>query len=388
MMLDTHSDFDIVICGAGPVGAAFALLLAESWSDPSRIALIDSRLPEQAVQDTRMIAISHGSRTLLERIQAWDSNTATPIHRIHVSHRGHFGRTMIEREDYGVPALGYVIRYGDLTGQLNTALSRHPFHLFRPATVKDIEPAKASCAVRLEGGDALSTQYAVHAEGGLFSTQDSKAIHRDYGQTAITGFVTCERPQAATAWERFTEDGPIALLPSIRQQQQGYAMVWCCKPDDAQRTMLLDDDAFLKNLHRNFGDRLGKFTSVSKRSAWPLGLNASTSTANGREFAIGNAAQTLHPVAGQGFNLGLRDAYSLVTVLREHFDDPETCCRRFLSVRRLDRRATIELTDLLPRIFASRMRPVIAARGTALSLLDLFPPVRHVLARQMMNGQR
>ncbi len=370
------------------MGAAFALLLAETWPDASRIALIDSRLPEMATRDERMIAISHGSRTMLERVRAWHEDSATPIHHIHVSHRGHFGRTMIDRKDYDVPALGYVIRYGDLVRQLNAALDRFPFQIRRPVAVDRIEQQAESCAVHLDNGAILNARYAVHAEGGLFGTQESKAIHRDYGQTAITSFVTCALPQPATAWERFTEGGPIALLPSLRQQTQGYALVWCCKPEDASQHIALNDQEFLRALHQNFGDRLGQFTSATRRMAFPLGLNAAASTANGREFAIGNAAQTLHPVAGQGLNLGLRDAYSLVSALRAHFHNPEECNQTFLSARQLDRRATIQLTDWLPRIFASQLRPVIAARGSALSLLDLLPPARHLLARQMMNGQR
>jgi 2-octaprenyl-6-methoxyphenol hydroxylase len=396
---------DIAICGAGPVGAAFALLLAEVWADCSRIALIDSRTAEQAAQDARMIAISQGSQTLLERVGAWNPHSATAIHHIHVSQRGRFGRTLIDRDDYAVPALGYVIRYGDLVAQLNAALLRRNFKLIRPVKVLSVTQQLDQVTVHLETPghsaaapqtesltDALTACYAVHAEGGLFGTQQNKALHRDYTQTAITSFVTCALPQPATAFERFTTDGPIALLPAMQNQQagviSGYALVWCCKPDDAARYMALGDADFLGALHQNFGDRLGRFLSVAQRSTYPLGLNASAATAKGREFAIGNAAQTLHPVAGQGFNLGLRDAYALVSALHEHFSAPESAVQQFSAARRLDRNATIRLTDWMPRLFASPLGPVIAARGTALALLDLLPPARHVLARQMMNGQR
>jgi 2-octaprenyl-6-methoxyphenol hydroxylase len=217
---------------------------------------------------------------------------------------------------------------------------------------------------------------------------DRKAMQRDYGQSAITSFVTCTLLQPATAWERFTEHGPLALLPAMQNGEIGYALVWCCRPADADALIRLDDLSFLDRLHAEFGDRVGDFVTVGPRNVYPLTLKAVAATARGREFAIGNAAQTLHPVAGQGLNLGLRDAFVLASALRENFDDPEQCARSFRAARRLDRAATIRLTDFLPRIFSSRWAPVAAARGAALASLDLIAPLRHVLARQMMNGRR
>lgn len=392
------SEYDVAICGAGPVGAALALLLAETWIDPARILLIDARQPDEGAADARTIAISQGSRTLLERIGAWNEPSATPIHRIHVSHRGvHgglFGRTLIDRDDLDVPALGYVVRYGDLARQLQQALARHAFSWRRPARVSRTKHLAGNGGnvdgvhVELEDGAHLTARYAVHAEGGLFSTQEQRPRHRDYRQTAITSFVTCARPQFNTAWERFTPDGPIALLPSRQGNLNGYALVWCCKPDDARHRMALGETAFLDELHAQFGDRLGHFLSAGPRHDFVLGLNAVRMQAEGHEFAIGNAAQTLHPVAGQGLNLGLRDAFTLAGILTHHFDDAHACVTALRAQRCIDRTVTIGLTDFLPRVFASTFPPVAAGRGLALTLLDLAPPVRHVLARQMMDGQR
>lgn len=387
---------DVIICGAGPAGCALALLLAErrNADELGRIALVDARPAGSArsAGDARLIAISAGSRSTLARLGAWSDASVTPIERIHVSHRGHFGRTLIDRRDYAIPALGYVIAYSDLLGQLEDACARRGFTRIAPVRVAAVTQDAACARVQLDDGRVLAARYAVRAEGGLFDDQAPRAVHRDYEQTAITATVRCALPQAGVAWERFTEEGPIALLP-LRQRERGqsataYALVWCGAPAEAARRMTEDDAAFLAELHQAFGDRLGRFTSVGPRQAFALGLNASAQLADGRVFAIGNAAQTLHPVAGQGMNLALRDAVSLATALGNHFDDAGACGAAYVHARRIDRRATIRITDLLPRVFASPLTPVVKARGAALAVLDIIPQTRHWLARQMMDGQR
>jgi 2-octaprenyl-6-methoxyphenol hydroxylase len=242
--------------------------------------------------------------------------------------------------------------------------------------------------VTLADGPGMEAAYVVHAEGGLFERQSPLSIRRDYRQTALTGVVRVSHPRVATAFERFTEEGPLALLPAHPSDPSQYALVWCCAPEAALRRSRLDEARFLEELHAGFGDRLGRFLGVGERATFALGLNAREDVARFREFAIGNAAQTLHPVAGQGLNLGLRDAFILAGLLLEHRDAPLTCMQRFGAARRLDRSATLNLTDLLPRVFASKLLPVAALRGGALAFLDLVGPARHVLARQMMQGQR
>ena len=408
----TGRDVDLVICGAGPVGAVCALFLRERGIAAARIALVDARTRDAAASDDRMIAISHGSATLLARLGAWHDGVprATAIETIHVSHRGRFGRTVIDRDDYGVDALGYVIRHGDLTQALDAALMRRGVDVRRPLRATAIDPQGDDLRVSLldghDGPTSLRTRHVVHAEGGLFDRQRPRAIHRDYGQTAVTSFVTLAATPtealAGTAFERFTDAGPIALLPSEQTRadgrvERGYSLVWCGRSDDAASRLAMSDAAFLAALHAAFGDRLGMFASVGTRAAYPLGLNAVARPATLRsatsvEFAIGNAAQTLHPVAGQGLNLGLRDAHDLATLLahadRDERLDAAALVARFTAARRVDRAATVNLTDVMPRVFASDRSPLALGRGWTLALLDVARPLRAVFARQMMNGRR
>jgi 2-octaprenyl-6-methoxyphenol hydroxylase len=409
-----HRAFDVVIAGAGPAGAAFALFLHARGVAPDRIALVDARSRDGAYADDRLIAIAHGTATLLRSLGAWEAEMppATSIHTIHVSHRGRFGRTVISRDDHDVPALGYVVRHGDLTAALDAALDRAGFDVTRPLRVESVAPTSddpdAELVVTLSDGSRLHARDVVHAEGGLFGAQEKRAIHRDYGQTAVTAFVTTASPAdsviAATAFERFTEHGPIALLPARDPAtgRNGYALVWCGTPEDAAHRMTLADAGFLATLHAAFGDRLGAFATVGARRAFPLGLNAADQPAQARtrrsaEFAIGNAAQTLHPVAGQGMNLALRDAHELAELLvaaelanggAGGERDAAILATRYLARRRRDRALTVGLTDLMPRVFASPLAPVALARGAALALLDVVAPLRGVIARQMMNGRR
>ena len=408
----SEPDVDFALCGAGPVGAACALFLVEAGIAPSRIALIDARTRAAAAADDRMIAVSHGSATLLARLDAWrdaqGSHTppATPIETIHISQRGRFGRTVIDRDDYGVPALGYVIRHGELTGALEDTLDRRGIAVRRPQRVAAIDVEHDALRITTVGADGANVtttaRHVVHAEGGLYDGQQRRAVHRDYEQTAVTAFVEpVDAPGdalARTAFERFTDEGPLALLPAFEvsadgRRRVGYSLVWCGRPDAAARRIALPDDDFVAALHAAFGDRLGRFGYASPRRSFPLGLNAVAATARARsptsaEFAIGNAAQTLHPVAGQGLNLGLRDAHDLAALLARRDDSATTLVATYAAMRRADRAATVNLTDLMPRVFASPLWPVVAGRGAALALLDVSRPLRGLFARQMMYGRR
>ncbi|WP_295493938.1 UbiH/UbiF/VisC/COQ6 family ubiquinone biosynthesis hydroxylase [uncultured Ralstonia sp.] len=405
----TAADFDVAIVGAGPVGLALAnwLLRDTDW----RIALFDARDAEAAARDPRALALSHGSRVLLQEIGGWPAR-ATPITHIHVSQRGHFGQAHIRCEDYDIPALGHVVQYGDLSAALNAALAaqmqRYPNRLTRydhtpvdrveqlPRADGTVAPARVRAlqGERHEGRHplAVETEVVIQAEGGLFDDARkqagglSHARRRDYGQTAIVAHVRCAAPLDGWAWERFTPEGPLALLPQDDAQSAGYALVWCCAPDEARRRAGLPDDAFLAELGTAFGDRMGRFTQVSPRHTFALGLHAQRVPVDRRVAAIGNAAQTIHPVAGQGFNLGLRDAFEMARALRDAVTP--AALARFARERTFDRAVTIGLTDLLPRAFAVPGRPFGHLRGAALTLLECLPPLKHGLARQMMFGQR
>ena len=374
---------DVAICGAGPVGLALAAFLARRGVAGERIVLIDGKSLGQAITDPRSIALSWGSVQLLEEVRAWPL-PATPIHAIHVSRRGQLGRSLMDRAEHALPALGYVARYGDVVDALARACERAGVQTLRPARVDSFDEEHDGVRLRLDDGREVVAQVAVQAEGGVFGQQDSKARQRDYGQTALIARVSVSEPVPHRAFERFTDEGPLALLPQDGADGHQYALVWCMRPERAVDVQLLDDAGFLAQLGEAFGTRLGAFTSSSPRVAFPLGLNAEA-RATARTVAIGNAAQTLHPVAGQGLNLGLRDAAVLARQLGR--GATPAAVDAFMAERAQDRRLTISLTDTMARAFTvpGPMQPLL---GLSLAALDLVKPARLLLADLMMFGRR
>lgn len=422
-MTDFIPDYDVAICGAGPAGMALAALLVKRGVAPSRIALVDARTLQQAGNDPRSLALSYGSRQILEEIGCWPV-PATAIHEIHVSRRGQFGRSMITSGEHKLPALGYVTRYGALVAELGGACERLGITALRPVLVTALResgdhvalelaaeaagdgraapatvpapPASASASAGTGNGTVnghasdtagmpppcrtITAAIVVQAEGGLFGEQTVKSMLRDYGQTAVIAQVRASRPIAHRAYERFTDEGPLALLP----QDDEYALVWCATPRTTEELMALDDTGFLQRLGIAFGTRLGAFTHTSRRVAFPLGLNAGA-PGTARIAAIGNAAQTLHPVAGQGLNLGLRDATVLAKLLAQGANPFNLA--QFHGQREKDRSTTVHLTDAMATLFANRS-PLQAVLGASLAAIDLVSPARGVLAELMMYGRR
>jgi 2-octaprenyl-6-methoxyphenol hydroxylase len=231
---------------------------------------------------------------------------------------------------------------------------------------------------------SISAAVAVQAEGGVFGQQQDRSLKRDYGQVAIVARVTATSPVAHRAFERFTDQGPLALLPQDGADGHQYALVWCAGPERAAQLLALDDARFLEQLGEAFGARLGRFTRVSNRVSYPLGLNADA-RASARTVAIGNAAQTLHPVAGQGLNLGLRDAAVLARALAR--EAGPAALARFVDERERDRRLTISLTDAMARLFTDA-GPLQSLFGLSLAVLDTVQPARMLLAELMMFGHR
>jgi 2-octaprenyl-6-methoxyphenol hydroxylase len=382
-MADERIDVDVAVCGAGPVGLALAAFLVRRGVDGKRIALIDGKSLGQAITDPRSIALSWGSVQLLEEVRAWPL-PATPIHEIHVSRRGQLGRSLMDRAEHKLPALGYVARYGDVVDALARACDKAGVQTLRPARVESFDEEHDGVRLRLDDGRSVFAQVAVQAEGGVFGQQASRAQQRDYGQTALIARVSVSEPSAHRAFERFTDEGPLALLPQDGGDGHQYALVWCMRPERATDVQLLDDSAFLAQLGEAFGTRLGTFTAASPRVAFPLGLNAEA-RASARTVAIGNAAQTLHPVAGQGLNLGLRDAAVLARrLVRGAGPDAVDA---FMTERAQDRRLTIGLTDTMARAFigGGPLQPLL---GLSLAALDLVKPARLLLADLMMFGRR
>lgn len=385
-----HEAADIAIVGAGPVGLALAAALEGTrW----RVVLIDRASHDAALADPRALAVAEGGRQLLARLGAWPALAATPIREIHVSQQAGFGRTLIRSEECRVAALGHVIRYGALSAALAARVAPACMRIVGTVDACTADEAGAVLSLRTDAGSPLqrlSARLVVHAEG---AGAPAETEVRDYSQHAIVAEVEPDRPHAHRAWERFTPDGPAALLPL----GHAYSLVLAVDSNALADTLTLDDAAFLAALERRFGGRL-RFATTSPRQAFPLARRLRRHTVGPRQVWIGNAAQTLHPVAGQGFNLGLRDACVLAETLAETLgdhphsrdDDPGLPARlaAFARRRRLDRATVAGFTDGLVRLFSNDSAPLRLARGLGLLAVDLSPPLRLAIARRMIWGAR
>ncbi len=380
------ADYDVLIAGGGPVGASLALALHGSGLV---VGLLEPRAPRAAQADPRPVALSHGSRLILERLGVWEQLApATPIRRIHVSQRGGFGRVELDATEARLPALGYVVDYGRLAVTLETALeATGGCHVIRAAVTGTHADAIAAYA-QFDAGRGLeqaATRLLAVADGGALAS--ARVQIRGYRQAAVTARVTCAAPHQNVAYERFTPEGPLALLPLGGM----LALVWTTTPDSAQQLCGLPEVDFLKRLQCAFGSRLGAFRSASARAWFPLALKTTERIAEPRTVALGNAAQTLHPVAGQGFNLGLRDAWELAEAVRGGGRDEIGAAgqiRAYRERRRLDRGGGIWFTDALVRLFSNDIAPLRLARGLGLAALGAVPPARDFVVRRMTFGTR
>lgn len=317
--------------------------------------------------DQRVLALSDGARQILDWLGVWSVLSATPIGAIHISQRGGFGRTVLRAAELNVAALGWVLRASDLIAALDAAVSAAEI------TYRE--------GVRVAAGDTSSFSLTAFVEGGI---EPGAGTRRDYDQHAVLCNVSVAEPHHNVAWERFTGDGPVALLPF----GDGYSVVLTCADEILDQIKALDDAAFLALLQQRFGTR-HRFTAASPRTAYPLGLRYRQNPVGERQVWLGNAAQTLHPVAGQGFNLALRDIWELAQQLA-HAEDPGApdVLADYARGRQTDRRGAIGFTDLLIDGFASDFAPLKHARGTGLLALDLLPPLRSFVAKRMMYGAR
>jgi 2-octaprenyl-6-methoxyphenol hydroxylase len=408
--MNESSSVKLAIVGAGPVGLALALHAANALPE-AEITLFDARPADKDVSaDPRTLALSLGSVQLLERLGAWRAENAQPIAEVHVSQQApslaaaftaRFGEPAlsIRAGDEGVPMLGAVLGYGAIVAPLQAvwqaAVAREPKRLFSRfgASVAALKNVAEPAGVEVDAGIAERFDVAVVAEGGVFAAaakeeivdgRRSPALRHDYAQTAWVGTATFADGATtdAVAYERFTRHGPAALLPL-----HGRAgLVWCVdSADDPVRE--LSDAQRVAVLNTVFHPRTPRLAAVSPLKAFPLGLLAERTLVDGRTVRIGNAAQTLHPVAGQGLNLGMRDAFELVRALaRER--DVDAVLRTLEWQRAPDRWAMIAATDFLARSFTWTLPGAAAARGLGIAALQALGPVKSAIARQMMFGSR
>ena len=372
---------DVAVIGAGPVGATLAALTAGSGLD---IALFEARPGPSAEQ--RILALSEGSRSILEEACAWPVPAAA-ITSIHISQKGGPGRTLLEASEQSLPALGYTVSYGALQDALGARLREASVPIVHGAECREISLEGEAAVVRFASGEEVRARLLVLADGGANASKIPGIAfsEKDYSQHAVTGLLTADRPHGGRAYERFTPQGPVALLPV----EDRYAFVWTASPDEARRLLALVDADFLRAFQAHFGDRAGRFTAVAQRAAFPLRLRTVNVPVALRTAIVGNAAQALHPIAGQGLNLGLRDAASLAAAIcatpRERVGDA-TMLDGYRESRRRDASRGVAFTDFLVSAFADGRRVPTWGRGLALAALDLFPPARRALASRMIHG--
>ncbi len=384
--------YDIVIIGGGPVGMALALALNDTGI--SSLLLEARGLPEKA-EDPRPLALSHGSHLILQRLGVWNNLALhTPITTIHISNRGSFGQTILTPNDAGVPTLGFVVNYHDLFVAMHKKLTASKNDYLTGAIVTQLDTNEKFGTVYFDyenKKEKITAKLLVLADGGQLAKQVPDINYQvyDYRQWAVVANVRAEKKQTGVAYERFTSDGPIALLPN----QEDFALVWTVNPESVEEITALNDEKFLSRLHQHFGDRLGKFIGTGKRSAFPLTLKYATRITSQRIALIGNAAQTLHPVAGQGFNLGLRDAYELA---REVIDTTnalqeigtDAMLLRYQRKRQIDSSAGRIFTDSLVKLFTNENKILKQACGLGLSILDCLPPLKRFISRRMIFGAK
>lgn len=380
-----NTDFDIVILGTGPVGCALALSLAQNNKQAQRICLIG--LPPQQpkkdqIFDPRALAMNYGSRQFLTSLNVWPAQSAD-MFTVHVSQADYLGKTLITHKELNVDRLGSVVTYDSLLANMYALLKQSGVYLI-PEIVAKPKPANV-IQIKTQNG-TISSQLAVISHGNK-----PLGIHRTYNQHAVLATIKVSQAKPGYAFERFTSTGPLALLPHP-QGQDLYSLVWCLPPDLADKQIHNSSEIFEQSLQQAFGDRLGNLKLTGQRFTFPLDLYAGAYIQGQHMIAIGNAAQTMHPVAGQGLNLGLRDVAQLSHTLKPWLAKPNSSVQDLLSKftrqRKFDRGITMSITDTLPRIFASNNQIQKHACGLGLLAMDLISPIRHSFARHLLQGQR
>lgn len=393
------TDYDIVIAGGGMIGSSMALALAPLGLRVAVVEPVARAATAQPSFDERTTALSRSSQRAYEAMGLWDQVVAasTPITHIHVSDQGRFGFSHIDASEQGVEALGYVVINRVLGEVLQNALAAEAsLELLCPARITAATTAAEAAVVTVAEDGAtreLRCRLLIAADGARSPVRDMLGIAASevqYGQRAIIGNLQPEQPIANRAYERFTAQGPLALLP-LGAERAGF--VWIVAEDDADRVLALDDDAFLNDLQAAFGYRLGKFSRVGERASYPLSLSKAARLTATRAVLIGNSAHGLHPVAAQGFNLGLRDVAALCDCIADALQtegrsaDPgsDALLDRYAEWRRSDQQKLVGFTDGLVRLFGASSGAVRALRNIGMLGFDLVPGVRSLFAKHTMG---
>ncbi|YCI29977.1 2-octaprenyl-6-methoxyphenyl hydroxylase [Erwinia sp. PK3-005] len=386
----------VIIAGGGMTGATLALALSHLTQGSLPVTLIEAIAPGERAHpgyDGRAIALAAGTCQQLAAINLWPAlaDCATPITHVHVSDRGHAGFVNIDAADYEVKALGNVVELHEVGNRLYQRLRQAPGVTLRcPEQVSRIEQHQDHVSVTLGSGEQLQGSLLVAADGShsrAAAACDVQWQREDYQQIAVIANVTTQIAPQGRAFERFTEHGPLALLPMSHGRS---SLVWCHPPMAKSRIDSWSDAEFLAELQQAFGWRLGRFTQVGQRTSYPLALQSASRTVAHRLALVGNAAQTLHPIAGQGFNLGIRDVMSLaetLAVAQRQQEDPGSFAvlQRYHQRRGPDRAATIGVTDGLVRLFANRYLPLVIGRNLGLMTMDNLPWLRNRLAERTLG---
>jgi len=381
--------FDVVIIGGGMAGASCALGLKQSNKQLS-IAVIEANEVSADYHpsfDDRSIALAQQSVQYLKSINAFDCQApfAAAIEKVTVSDRGHFGKTHIDCQEYGHDALGYVVEVNPFGRSLHQQLMRTDVLLFCPDTVAKLEYLSNCANITLSSGEQLSAKLVVIADGAHSQSRKLANIEfntRAYQQAAIIANIEVAGGHHHHAFERFTEYGPMALLPMSNNR---YSLVWCMEPEQVEHYMTLEDDAFLAALQKAFGYCGGSFSKVGMRASYPLVYGKAESLSSHRTVLIGNAGHAIHPIAGQGFNLGLRDVQLLCDMANRSDLGDYAFTRYYSQTRSKDITTVMTLTDSLVRLFSNSSRLLALGRSIGLFSMDLFSSLKTPLAKQLMG---
>jgi 2-octaprenyl-6-methoxyphenol hydroxylase len=381
-----ESKCDVAIIGGGPVGVALALALQ---GNGLQVVLLEARESEVNTTDPRALALSYGTRLLLQRLGVWDAlRDVSGIKVIEVTQKDSSGHTTLCADEMKVSELGYVLPYTMLHAALQQSLAKSDVSCLYGATVNELRQADDTALIEYQHQGhthRLTARVAVAADGGRLLEATHPPQVTDYGQSGVIAHVTTSQQTTGKAFEHFTPQGPMALLPYM----EGYELVLTAPHEVAQDMLTWDDATFLAYLGDHFGDRVGEFKTIGRRSCYPLKLKRAPDITFPHTVLIGNAAQTLHPVAGQGFNLGVRDAWELAQAILDSAPEKigsAAMCAAYRKSRRIDRNAGIRFTDGLVRVFSNNLPFLGSLRSVALSTLDAFPLAKRFVAKRMMFG--